>query len=53
MRVVINHQPHSWDDHFYQRHGVSLCGMAVRGEQRASHGARGRALGYATWQGDA
>lgn len=29
-RIVINHQPHSWADHFYQRHGVSLCAMAQR-----------------------
>ncbi len=34
-RIVIDHQPHSWADHFYQRHGVSLrawrCGsIAVR-----------------------
>lgn len=52
-RIVINHQPHSWADHFYQRHGVSLCAMALRVEQSASLVARARALGYATWQGDA
>ncbi|AKR83381.1 TPA: TIM barrel protein [Klebsiella pneumoniae] len=48
-RIVINHQPHSWADHFYQRHGVSLCAMALRVEQSASLVARARALGYATW----
>ncbi len=47
-RIVINHQPHSWADHFYQRHGVSLCAMALRVEQSASLVARARALGYAT-----
>ncbi len=52
-RIVINHQPHSWADHFYQRHGVSLCAMALRVEQSASLVARARALGYATRQGDA
>lgn len=52
-RIVINHQPHSWADHFYQRHGVSLCAMALRVEHSASLVARARALGYATWQGDA
>lgn len=38
---------------FYQRHGVSLCAMALRVEHSASLVARARALGYATWQGDA
>lgn len=47
-RIVINHQPHSWADHFYQRHGVSLCAMALRVEHSASLVARARALGYAT-----
>ncbi|SQC36524.1 4-hydroxyphenylpyruvate dioxygenase [Klebsiella pneumoniae] len=44
-RIVINHQPHSWADHFYQRHGVSLCAMALRVEHSASLVARARALG--------
>lgn len=52
-RIVINHQPHSWADHFYQRHGVSLCAMALRVDSSAPIVARARALGYATWQGDA
>ncbi len=52
-RIVIDHQPHSWADHFYQHHGVSLCAMALRVEHSASLVARARALGYATWQGDA
>ncbi len=52
-RIVINHQPHSWADHFYQRHGVSLCAMALRVDRSAPIVARARALGYATWQGDA
>ena len=33
---------------FYQRHGVSLCAMALRVEHSASLVARARALGYAT-----
>ncbi|MEO3988501.1 bifunctional sugar phosphate isomerase/epimerase/4-hydroxyphenylpyruvate dioxygenase family protein [Pseudocitrobacter cyperus] len=52
-RVVINYQPHSWADHFYQRHGVSLCAMALRVSDSASVIARARAYGYATWQGEA
>lgn len=52
-RVVVNAQPHSWADHFHQRHGVSLCAMALRVSQSAAIGERARALGYATWQGDA
>ncbi|RAV24139.1 4-hydroxyphenylpyruvate dioxygenase, partial [Staphylococcus warneri] len=48
-----NHQPHRGAAHFYQRHGVSLCAMALRVAQSASLVARARALGYATWQGDA
>ena len=52
-RVVVNHQPHSWADHFWQRHGVSLCAAALRVSDSASVIARARAYGYATWQGDA
>ena len=52
-RVVINYQPHSWADHFYQRHGVSLCAMALRVSESAPIIARAKAYGYATWQGDA
>ena len=52
-RVVVNAQPHSWADHFHQRHGVSLCAMALRVSQSAAIVERARALGYATWQGDA
>lgn len=28
-RAIVNYQPHSWADHFHQRHGVSLCAMAL------------------------
>ncbi|TLV22951.1 sugar phosphate isomerase/epimerase and 4-hydroxyphenylpyruvate domain-containing protein [Klebsiella indica] len=52
-RVVVNAQPHSWADHFYQRHGVSLCAMALRVSHSSTSVARARAYGYATWQGDA
>ena len=52
-RVVVNAQPHSWADHFHQRHGVSLCSMALRVSQSAAIVERARAYGYATWQGDA
>ncbi|WP_172729324.1 bifunctional sugar phosphate isomerase/epimerase/4-hydroxyphenylpyruvate dioxygenase family protein [Kluyvera cryocrescens] len=51
-RVIINYQPHSWADHFYQRHGVSLCAMALRVSESAPIIARAKAYGYATWQGD-
>lgn len=51
-RVIINDQPHSWADHFYQRHGVSLCAMALRVSASAPIVARARAYGYATWQGE-
>ncbi|MGU3523028.1 bifunctional sugar phosphate isomerase/epimerase/4-hydroxyphenylpyruvate dioxygenase family protein [Enterobacteriaceae bacterium C23F] len=52
-RVVVNHQPHSWADHFWQRHGVSLCAMALRVSNSASIIKRAKAYGYATWQGEA
>ncbi|WJI30889.1 sugar phosphate isomerase/epimerase and 4-hydroxyphenylpyruvate domain-containing protein [Klebsiella sp. ZYC-1] len=52
-RVVVNAQPHSWADHFHQRHGVSLCAMALRVSQSAAIVERARAYGYTTWQGDA
>ena len=52
-RVVVNAQPHSWADHFHQRHGGSLCAMALRVSQSAAIVERARAYGYATWQGDA
>lgn len=52
-RVVVNAQPHSWADHFHQRHGISLCAMALRVSQSAAIVERARAYGYATWQGDA
>lgn len=52
-RVVVNAQPHSWADHYHQRHGVSLCAMALRVSQSAAIVERARAYGYATWQGDA
>ena len=51
-RVIINYQPHSWADHFYQRHGVSLCAMALRVSASAPIVARAKAYGYATWQGE-
>lgn len=51
-RVIINAQPHSWADHFYQRHGVSLCAMALRVSDSAPIIARARDYGYSTWQGD-
>ncbi|MFP5597626.1 bifunctional sugar phosphate isomerase/epimerase/4-hydroxyphenylpyruvate dioxygenase family protein [Kluyvera sp. 142486] len=51
-RVIINYQPHSWADHFYQRHGVSLCAMALRVSESAPIVARAKAYGYATWQGE-
>lgn len=51
-RVVVNHQPHSWADHFWQRHGVSLCAIALRVSDSAAIIARAKAYGYATWQGD-
>lgn len=51
-RVIINYQPHSWADHFYQRHGVSLCAMALRVSASTPIIARAKAYGYATWQGD-
>lgn len=51
-RVIINYQPYSWADHFYQRHGVSLCAMALRVSASAPIVARARAYGYATWQGE-
>jgi 4-hydroxyphenylpyruvate dioxygenase and related hemolysins len=51
-RVIINAQPHSWADHFFQRHGVSLCAMALRVSDSAAVIARARAYGYATWQGE-
>lgn len=51
-RVIINYQPHSWADHFYQRHGVSLCAMALRVSASAPIVARARDYGYATWQGE-
>jgi 4-hydroxyphenylpyruvate dioxygenase len=50
---VVNAQPHSWADHFHQRHGVSLCAMALRVSRSAAIVERARAYGYATWQGDA
>ncbi|MGL5241734.1 MAG: bifunctional sugar phosphate isomerase/epimerase/4-hydroxyphenylpyruvate dioxygenase family protein [Kluyvera ascorbata] len=52
-RVIINYQPHSWADHFYQRHGVSLCAIALRVSESAPAIARAKAYGYATWQGEA
>ncbi|KUQ20192.1 4-hydroxyphenylpyruvate dioxygenase, partial [Klebsiella aerogenes] len=52
-RVIVNAQPHSWADHFHQRHGVSLCAMALRVSRSAPVVERARAYGYATWQGDA
>ncbi|WEF30015.1 TIM barrel protein [Klebsiella aerogenes] len=52
-RVIVNAQPHSWADHFHQRHGVSLCAMALRVSRSAPLVERARAYGYATWQGDA
>lgn len=52
-RVVINAQPYSWADHFHQRHGVSLCAMALRVSHSAPIVERARDYGYATWQGDA
>lgn len=52
-RVVVNAQPHSWADHFHQRHGVSLCAMALRVSQSEAIVERARAYSYATWQGDA
>ncbi|HEY2455272.1 MAG TPA: TIM barrel protein [Scandinavium sp.] len=52
-RVIVNHQPHSWADHFWQRHGVSLCAIALRVSQSAPIIARAKAYGYATWQGEA
>ena len=52
-RGGVNAQPHSWADHFHQRHGVSLCAMALRVSQSAAIVERARAYGYATWQGDA
>ena len=51
-KVIINYQPHSWADHFYQRHGVSLCAMALRVSASAPIVARAKAYGYATWQGE-
>lgn len=51
-RVIINYQPHSWADHFYQRHGVSLCAMALRVSDSTAVIARARAYAYATWQGE-
>ncbi|MEQ0230231.1 TIM barrel protein [Klebsiella sp. CN_Kp091] len=52
-RVIVNAQPHSWADHFHQRHGISLCAMALRVNRSAPVVERARAYGYATWQGDA
>lgn len=52
-RVIVNAQPHSWADHFHQRHGISLCAMALRVSHSAPVVERARAYGYATWQGDA
>lgn len=52
-RVIVNAQPHSWADHFHQRHGISLCAMALRMSHSAPVVERARAYGYATWQGDA
>ncbi|WP_434640542.1 bifunctional sugar phosphate isomerase/epimerase/4-hydroxyphenylpyruvate dioxygenase family protein [Klebsiella sp. I138] len=52
-RAIVNYQPHSWADHFHQRHGVSLCAMALRVTCSAAIVDRARAYGYATWQGDA
>ncbi|TCW09841.1 4-hydroxyphenylpyruvate dioxygenase [Raoultella sp. BIGb0138] len=52
-RTIVNSQPHSWADHFHQRHGVSLCAMALRVSCSATIVERARAYGYATWQGDA
>ncbi|HDG9807347.1 TPA: sugar phosphate isomerase/epimerase and 4-hydroxyphenylpyruvate domain-containing protein [Raoultella planticola] len=52
-RAIVNYQPHSWADHFHQRHGVSLCAMALRVSRSAAIVERARAYGYATWQGDA
>lgn len=51
-RVIVNHQPHSWADHFWQRHGVSLCAMALRVSDSAAVISRAKAFGYATWQGE-
>ncbi len=52
-RAIVNYQPHSWADHFHQRHGVSLCAMALCVSRSAAIVERARAYGYATWQGDA
>lgn len=52
-RAIVNFQPHSWADHFHQRHGISLCAMALGVSRSAPIIARARAYGYATWQGDA
>ncbi|MGG8293091.1 bifunctional sugar phosphate isomerase/epimerase/4-hydroxyphenylpyruvate dioxygenase family protein [Klebsiella sp. 141130] len=52
-RVIVNAQSHSWADHFHQRHGISLCAMALRVNRSAPVVERARAYGYATWQGDA
>jgi 4-hydroxyphenylpyruvate dioxygenase len=52
-RVIVNHQAHSWADHFWQRHGVSLCAIALRVSENARVIARAKTYGYTTWQGDA
>ncbi|STV88377.1 4-hydroxyphenylpyruvate dioxygenase [Klebsiella michiganensis] len=42
-RVVVNAQPHSWADHFHQRHGVSpLRHGAARQPERGDRGTRPR-----------
>lgn len=51
-RVIVNHQPHSWADHFWQRHGVSLCAIALRVSSSEAIISRAKAYGYATWLGD-
>lgn len=48
--VIINHQPHSWADNFYQRHGVSLCAQAWRVKGAAQLLKRAQDYGYPLWQ---
>lgn len=52
-RVVVNSQPYTRADHFWQRHGTSLCAVALRVSDSAPILARAKAFGYASWQGEA
>lgn len=53
VNVIMNHQPDSWAEGYHDRHGASLCAMAlqVQGVDRLLQ--RARDFGYAIYDGEA